>query len=283
MTGRVEALLLGNAQDGGVPQAGCYCVHCAPARVNPAERRWVSCLGLVDQASHQSWLIDATPDLREQVHTLHEYAPDCPLAGIALTHAHMGHYTGLIHLGLEAWNTHELPVYASMRMAAFLSENGPWSQLVSLNNIKLRKLEAGLEVQLSPDLYLTPLEVPHRSEFSDTMAFLVRGPARKLFYCPDIDGWGAWDRDLRRFVSGCDVALLDGTFYSAGELPGRDMSQIPHHLATDTARRLAGVSCDVRLIHLNHSNPLHARGPERGWLAAQGVTVGALGDRWRLD
>jgi pyrroloquinoline quinone biosynthesis protein B len=217
------------------------------------------------------------------VHALYEFAPDCPLAGIALTHAHMGHYVGLAQLGLEAWNRHELPVYSSARMAAFLRANGPWSQLVSLDNIKLCTLEPGLEIQLGHNLHLLPLEVPHRGEFSDTMAFLVRGQARKLFYCPDVDSWDAWDRDLKGFVSSCDVALLDGTFYSAGELPGRDMSQILHHLATDTGRRLAGVECDIRLIHLNHNNPLHSAGPARVWLAERGISVGALGDRWRLD
>ncbi len=283
MTARVEAILLGTAQDGGVPQAGCYCVHCARARANPAERRWVSCLGLVDFGTRQSWLIDATPDLREQVHALQEYVPGCPLAGIALTHAHVGHYAGLIHLGREAWNRRGLPVYVSERMAAFLSENVPWSQLMALGNIKPCIVKANHRTALSPNLHLLPVKVPHRDEFSDTMAFVVHGPARELFYCPDIDGWDGWDRDLRELVSGLDVALLDGTFYSDGELPGRDLSQIPHPLATDTAQRLAGVDCEVRLVHLNHSNPLYTPGPERVWLAAKGVGVGVLGDRWRLD
>jgi pyrroloquinoline quinone biosynthesis protein B len=283
VTGGSEAILLGTAQDGGVPKAGCYCSRCTNARANPAQRRWVSCLGLVDHDARQSWLIDATPDLRDQVHALHELVPDCPLSGFALTHAHMGHYAGLVHLGLEAWNARDLPVYASARMAEFLSKNAPWSQLVRLNNIKLCMLEPGLEVQLGPNLVLAPFEVPHRGEFSDTIAFVLRGSARSLFYCPDVDSWDAWDRDLRGFVAACDVALLDGTFYSSGELPGRDMSQIPHHLAVDTAERLAGVDCDVRLIHLNHSNPLHEPGPERAWLAARGIGVGMLADRWRLD
>jgi len=61
----------------------------------------VACLGLVDHATHQSWLIDATPDFREQLHILHSLFPDCPLAGVVLTHAHIGHYAGLIHLGHE--------------------------------------------------------------------------------------------------------------------------------------------------------------------------------------
>jgi len=240
-------------------------------------------LGLVDHATHQSWLIDATPDLPEQLGVLHSLAPGCPLAGIVLTHAHVGHYAGLIHLGYEAWNTQGLRVYASPRMADFLRENGPWSLLVSLGNIKLHTLDPGQAARLSPNLHLTPVPVPHRAEFSDTLAFVVRGSARRLFYCPDIDGWDGWGHDLRGFVAGMDVALLDGTFFCPDELAERDMSRIPHALVTDTVERLAGVDCDVRLIHLNHSNPLHRPGPERDWLAAQGIGVGDLGARWSLD
>ncbi len=281
----VEAILLGAAQDGGVPQAGCYCDNCAAARADPARRNFVACLGLVDRAARQSWLIDATPDFREQLHALHSLAPDCPLAGVLLTHAHIGHYAGLIHLGREAWGTRDVPVYASPRMADFLRHNAPWSQLVALGNIRLRLLAPGEEIPLSPNLHLRPLPVPHRDEFSDTLAFVVRGLSsspRRLFYCPDIDTWDEWEHDLRRFVADMDVALLDGTFFSMGELPGRDLSQIPHPLATDTAERLAGVDCDVRLIHLNHSNPLHRVGPEWEWLTARGISVSAFGQRWRL-
>jgi pyrroloquinoline quinone biosynthesis protein B len=307
----VEAILLGTAQDGGLPQAGCHCARCAPAHIDPALRQRVVCLALVDHATHQSWLIDATPDFREQLHALHSLAPDCPLAGILLTHAHIGHYTGLIHLGREAWNTHDLPVYASPRMASFLRENAPWSQLVALGNISLRAFlpsrklrrdtnqpqrtpvkpvprqsgapDSFQESQLSPNLHVTPVQVPHRDEFSDTLAFIVRAPARRLFYCPDIDTWDRWAHDLRRFAAEVDIALLDGTFFSADELQGRDPSQIPHPLVTDTAERLAGVTCDVRLIHLNHSNPLHRPGPERDWLVARGIAPGTFGTQWRLD
>lgn len=292
----VEAILLGTAQDGGVPQAGCYCTHCAPAHADPARRHWVTCLGLVDRTTRQSWLIDATPDFREQLHALRRIAPDNSLAGIVLTHAHIGHYAGLIHLGREAWDARDLPVYASPCMANFLRNNAPWSQLVVLGNIQLRLLapahknenenENENEVQLSPNLYLTPTPVPHRDEFSDTLAFVVRGPARRLFYCPDIDAWDCWEHDLRRFVARTDVALLDGTFFSAdevNELAGRDPSQIPHPLVTDTVERLEGVDCDVQLIHLNHSNPLHSAGAEQDWVAARGISVGSSGARWRLD
>ena len=279
----VEAILLGTAQDGGVPQAGCACNHCLAARADPGLRQYVASLGLVDRDAGQSWLLDATPDLREQLHALYERAPNCPLAGIALTHAHTGHYTGLIHLGREAADMQGLPLYVSARMAEFLRENGPWSQMVELDNVELHILTPDREVQLSPRLSLTPWAVPHRDEYSDTLAFVVRGPQRRLLYCPDIDGWDRWGRDLGQAVGEVDVALLDGTFFNADELPGRDVAQIPHPLATDTAQRLAGTGSEVHLIHLNHSNPLLQPGAERAWLAERGIGVGTAGMRWRLD
>jgi pyrroloquinoline quinone biosynthesis protein B len=168
-------------------------------------------------------------------------------------------------------------------MSRFLREHLPWSQLVASGNIELHSLTPGQDIQLSPSLHLTPVAVPHRDEFSDTLAFVVRGPARQLFYCPDIDSWDRWEYDLKQFVAGMDVALLDGTFFSAEELPGRDLSQIPHPLVIETAGRLAGVDCDVWLIHLNHTNPLHCPGLEQAWLAAQGLGVGMVGTRWKLD
>jgi len=176
----------------------------------------------------------------------------------------------------------DVPVYATPRLIGFLGDNAPWSQLVALRNIELRSLSPATEIQLGPDLHLTPLTVPHRGEFSDTVAFVVRGSARRLFYCPDVDAWDLWEHDLRSFVAGMDIALLDATFFSVGELPGRDVGEIPHPLVTDTVGRLIGVDCDVRLIHLNHTNPLLAPGPERNWLAAAGIRVGAFGDRWAL-
>jgi pyrroloquinoline quinone biosynthesis protein B len=279
----VEAILLGTAQDGGLPQAGCECVNCRAAWQDPGRRRWVACLGLVDLEAGQSWLIDATPDFREQLHARYKLAPGCPLSGILLTHAHTGHYAGLIHLGREAWNTDHLPVYASARMASFLQAQAPWAQLVQRGNIDLQPLKPDEAVALSPSLSVTPVAVPHRAGQSDTLAFVVQGPRQRLFYCPDIDGWNRWDRNLQSFLCGMDIALLDGTFYSIGELPGRDLDEIPHPLVTDTAGRLAWPHGDVRLLHLNHSNPLNQPGPERDWLATRGIGVGERGARWRMD
>jgi pyrroloquinoline quinone biosynthesis protein B len=278
----VKAILLGLAQDAGVPQAGCYCSNCDRARRDPTQRQLVACLGLVDHATGQSWLIDATPDFREQLHALHQFAPDCILAGIILTHAHIGHYTGLIQFGPEVMNTRAMPVYTSARLADFLCGNAPWSQLIDQGHIKLDLVTSSVEFQLGPTLSLLPVPVPHRDEYSDTLAYVIRSTGRQLFYCPDIDSWVAWEHDLRSFVAEMDVALLDATFFSPAELPDRDLSQIPHPLVTDTVSRLAGVATEVRLIHLNHSNPLLLPGSERDWLATQGLRVGQMGTWWSL-
>lgn len=267
------------AQDGGLPQPGCQCPNCQAARANPVLRQKVVSLGLADEAAGRSWLIDATPDFPGQYDTLTSRAP---LAGILLTHAHIGHYPGLMYLGPEAMNAQAMSVYATPRMAAFLRANAPWSGLVAGGHIELMVVMPGREIALSPHLWVTPIAAPHRDEYSDTVAWLARGPKRTLFYCPDIDHWREFETDLRTWLAHIDIALLDGTFFSPDELPGRDFTQIPHPLVTDTAKRLADVSTQVVFIHLNHTNPLWHSGPERAWLQARGFHVGRQGQIWRL-
>lgn len=280
----VEAVLLGVAQDGGVPQAGCMCEHCQRAHADPAQRQWVVCLGLIDHRTRRTWLIDATPDFREQLHALQQIAPGYACAGLLLTHAHIGHYTGLIHLGREAWNTQLLPIHASPAMCDFLRTHAPWSQLIELHNVTLQPFAPNAPIALSPHLRVTPVVSPHRNEWSDTMAFLIQGPSGTLFYCPDTDGWAAWGDEFVRILRVADVALIDGCFFSADELPGRNLQEIPHPTVKATVAFLDAqeVDCQVHFIHLNHTNPLYRAGTERRWLHARGYHVGQMGQRWVL-
>ena len=275
----MQAILLGMAQDGGLPQPGCQCPNCEAVRSGQAARQQVVSLGLVDETAGRSWIIDATPDFPAQYDTLTVFAP---LAGILLTHAHMGHYPGLLYLGPEAMNARLMPVYATPRMADFLRRNAPWSGLIDGGHIELVEATPGSEIALSPDMHVTPIAVPHREEYSDTVAWLVHGPERSLFYCPDIDHWRSFQPDLRGWLAKANIALLDGTFFSPDDLPGRDIRKIPHPLITDTAAQLAGVTTEVVFIHLNHTNPLWRPGPERAWLQARGFRIGVSGESWRL-
>jgi len=278
----VRAVVLGIAQDGGVPHIGCRQELCVAARKDPVGRQRVASLGLID-ADGARFLIDATPDLPSQIESLweSETPPDRarPLSGILLTHAHVGHYAGLMHLGREALGARGVPVYATPRMCRFLRENGPWSQLVTLGNVELREIVPGRELALSPRLHVTPLLVPHRDEFSDTVAFRVRGPSRSLLYLPDIDKWERWERRIEDEVGRVDVALLDATFHEAAEVPGRSLAEIPHPLVTETAGRLTeALRARVRLIHLNHTNRLLWQPQQLGQPALRGLTLARDGE-----
>jgi len=276
----ISARLLGVAQDGGLPQPGCHCPNCSAARQHPALRQQVVSLGVVDSAAGKSWLIDATPDFPAQYDALTAAAP---LAGILLTHAHIGHYPGLMYLGPEAMNIRDLPVYVTPRMADFLRTNAPWSALAARGHIRLREIRPDESATLTSGLEVTPVAVPHRDEYSDTVGYLLRGPARSLFYCPDSDHWRNFAPTFAQWLADVDIALLDGSFFSADELPSRDLSQIPHPLITETGVLLADASTSVTFIHMNHSNPVWHPGPERAWLEARKMEVGASGQEWRLD
>jgi len=256
----VRALVLGIAQDGGVPHIGCQQELCASARRDPARRQRVASLGIVDERAGARFLIDATPDFASQLESLNQGRTPAdrlkPVDGILLTHAHIGHYTGLMYLGREALGAQGVPVFTTPRMARFLRENGPWSQLVSLGNITLREIEPGREFALTADLKVTALRVPHRDEFSDTVGYVVRGPSASLLYLPDIDKWEKWERPIADLVAQVDAAFLDATFFSLEELPGRSQGEVPHPLVGETMRLLARLAPRVRFLHFNHTNRL---------------------------
>jgi pyrroloquinoline quinone biosynthesis protein B len=275
-------MVLGIAQDGGIPQAGCRKSCCTSGR---HER--VASLGVVDPASHRWWLIDATPDFPSQLAAMTAEAPACSLAGIFLTHAHIGHYTGLVHLGREAMGTHGMPVWVMPRMRDFLTANGPWGQLVTLANIELRPLAADSTIALGDSLRVTPFRVPHRDEYSETVGFRIDGPRGAVVYLPDIDKWERWDRRIEDVTAGASAAYLDGTFFDAAELPGRDLREIPHPFIVESLSRFASLPAaerkHVRFIHLNHTNRAGIAGTaERKRVEAAGCGVAAAGERTAL-
>ena len=274
-------IVLGIAQDGGVPQAGSK-TH--KGWDDPAFARRVVSLGVIDPASSQRWLIDATPDFREQLHILDTVFPvkgSPGLAGIFLTHAHIGHYTGLMFLGLESIGADGVPVYAMPRMGIFLSQNGPWDQLVRYGNIVLKPLADRKPVRLNERLAITPYLVPHRQEYSEVVGFVIEGPNRSVLHIPDIDKWELWDEwgtRVEDVIAQVDVAYLDGTFYANGEIPGRDMSGFPHPFISHSMERFSSLPSSerskIRFIHLNHTNPaLNPDGEARKTIEEKGFRV----------
>ncbi|MDH3285083.1 MAG: MBL fold metallo-hydrolase [Acidobacteriota bacterium] len=259
-------LTLGTAQDGGLPHAACSCERCEAARGDAARLRRIASLAVVLPESRESYLIDATPDVREQLHALggaHDEprggVDRSPVDGVLLTHAHLGHYTGLAFFGYEAIHTRGLPVYCTPGLARFLRGNGPWSQLVELGNVALQEIRPGEPLALGAGVAVTAITVPHRDEFSDTVGYELRGPNRRVLYVPDTEPWERWERPIEELLQVVDTAILDGTFFSLDELPGRDVAAIGHPLMISTMDRLEPLvrtgKLRVVFTHLNHSNP----------------------------
>jgi pyrroloquinoline quinone biosynthesis protein B len=280
-----RVVVLGTVQDGGMPQAGCSCSHCTAARREPSLRRHVASLALDFPRSGHTYMLDATPDLAEQIEVVHGFRrhPEgrvdrAPFDGVLLTHAHMGHYLGLAFFGFESMNTQGLATYVSPRMAAYLRANGPWSQLVRLNNLTLHEIEIGKPFSLEEGVTVTALPVPHRDEYTDTLGFRLQGPRKTLFYVPDTDAWSTWKAPATEVLSDVDYALVDGTFYSPDELPDRDVTKIKHPLITRTLDLLQPLVREGKLhvwfTHLNHSNPALDPGSEaRRAIEARGFHV----------
>ncbi|MGB1076654.1 MAG: MBL fold metallo-hydrolase [Flavobacteriales bacterium] len=282
----VELVVLGIAQDGGTPQMGCNRPCCRNLFLRPKNEGLVSCLGLVDHDGGETAVMDATPDLPSQWHELAAYSGVEQPTWIFLTHAHIGHYSGLMQLGREALGAKSVSVGAMPRMKEFLENNGPWDQLVELNNIEIESLSPDVPHSIFQGrVKLTPMLVPHRDEYSETVGFLVEGPNRKALFIPDIDKWSLWNRSLADELAAVDIAFLDGTFFNDGEL-NRDMSEIPHPFVTETLELLknlpASEKAKVHFIHLNHTNPLwqhdgpaHERVVRAGFrVAVEGQIVG---------
>ncbi len=260
---KVSIIVLGTVQDAGSPQIACNKKCCVGLFNQPDIKRKAVSLGVVDREHQKKYLFDATPNIVAQIKNLKNFLnkksteiPD----GVFLTHAHIGHYTGLMYFGKEAMNSDRLPVYAMPKMEYFLKNNGPWSQLVSKKNILLKGIKNENEIKLSSNLKVIPFRVPHRDEFSETVGYTIVGPHKKALFIPDIDKWGKWDKKIIDEIKKVDYAFLDATFFSGKEINNRDISQIPHPFIIESMKLFKKLNSKEKkkiiFIHFNHTNPV---------------------------
>ena len=283
-------IVLGTVQDAGAPHIGCSKACCKELFEKPDPSRKVVSLGLVDEKHGKAFLVEATPDISSQIKALAVRAPFLAKGipdGILLTHAHIGHYAGLMYFGREALGARAAPVFAMPRMRAYLENNGPWSQLVGLGNIALQSLQAGQELILTPDLTVTPFLVPHRDEFSETVGFRFVGKEKTAIFLPDIDKWEKWDTDIVALLASVDYAFLDATFFDAAEIGYRDIREIPHPFVVESLALFKGLSPEekakIHFIHFNHTNPLlDPRSKASRQVRKMGFKVSRIYDEVRL-
>lgn len=280
-------MVLGVAQDGGYPHLGCEKECCEKAWVNDSLRKNVVALALVNPAAKNWWLFEATPDINKQLRMfneltngLYKYFPD----GIFITHAHIGHYAGLMQLGREVSNTKQIPVTVLPKLKTFLEQNGPWSQLVTLNNITLFQLDTGKTLLLNPTMSITAFTVPHRDEFSETAGFKITAGLKTYLFIPDIDKWQKWNKSIVEQVKKVDYAFLDATFNTIDELKNRKVEEVPHPFVTETMNLFKNESKETKaklhFIHFNHTNPVMWDKTARQKVLEQGFKVAEQGGKY---
>lgn len=280
-------LVLGTAQDGGYPHMGCKRKCCSVAWANASKRNYVVSLALVDPQNKKWWLFEATPDIKEQLqyfqtltNNQYSFLPD----GIFITHAHIGHYTGLMQLGREVMGTKDIPVYALPKLHSFLGTNGPWSQLVGLHNISLQPLQNESAIIVANGISVIPFTVPHRDEYSETAGFKIYTTAKSYLFIPDINKWDKWEKKIADEVKMIDIAFVDATFYNETELPGKRMSEVPHPFVAETMQLFddAGVEIKnkIHFIHLNHTNPLLWDTKQQKLIQNKGYRIAQKGEKY---
>ena len=250
--------ILGNVQDAGLPHIGCQHKFCKE-KFNEFEEYFTTSIAVVDPLERKYILFEATPDLPYQLNYLEKEIFNEFLLpeSIYITHAHIGHYTGLMYFGREALGAKNIMVKVLPKMGDFLKTNGPWNQLVDINNIQIQNLNFGLNTNELRNITVTPIQVPHRDEYSETAGFIIEGRNKKALFIPDIDKWEKWNKNLKQLVYEFDYLLLDSTFYDSDEI-NRDISEIPHPLVIETINLLDDLSREqkdkIYFIHMNHTN-----------------------------
>lgn len=280
--------ILGTAQDGGYPHIGCQKECCTEYYEGNSKDQKVVSLGLVDKSNQKKFLFEATPDMTTQLDDLERNHLKTPtiIDGVFLTHAHIGHYAGLIYFGREALGRKDIPVFAMPKMKEFLENNGPWSQLIGIENIAINELQNDSLVKVSKAVKVTPFLVPHRDEFSETVGYKIEGPNKSALFIPDINKWNLWNKNIVEEVKKVDYAFLDATFFKNGEI-NRPMSEVPHPFIEETVSLFANESIETKnkviFIHFNHTNPaLQENSQEREELKKLGFRFASEKDIYGL-
>ena len=280
--------ILGTAQDGGFPHIGCQKKCCDDFYKDISPKQKVVSLGLIDREAQQKFLFEATPDISTQLADLEKnhLKTNTIIDGVFMTHAHMGHYAGLLYFGKEALGKKDIPVYAMPKMKEFLTNNGPWSQLVTTQNIVFLDLQKDSIAPLSNALKVTPFLVPHRDEFSETVGYKIEGKNKSALFIPDINKWSLWEKNIVEEVKKVDYAFLDATFFKEGEI-NRPMSEVPHPFIIETIDLFKNESLTTKnkviFIHFNHTNPaLQPNSKERNELTLLGYKFATEGKRFEL-
>lgn len=287
--------LLGTAAGGGFPQWNCWCPSCEVARRDPARAMPRTQSSAAVSADGERWfLLNASPDVREQVQSLNGHAPagarHVPVEGVVLTDAEIDHSLGLVLLR----EGRALRVYATRQVEVTLEADSRFLRTTrAFATVTVTTLEPGratpLQLRQGGDsgLFVTPFIVPAgppRFASDDTaghtIGLEVSGPGGSVVYAP---ATGAMDAGLLERIARAGLALVDGTFWEddelialgIGERTARQLDHVPIWAPDGSLVRLAGTGTQCVYVHINNTNPILVEdSPERRAVESAGLIVG---------
>jgi pyrroloquinoline quinone biosynthesis protein B len=312
--------ILGSAAGGGFPQWNCGCRNCSglrqsAIRATPRSQTQIAVDANPEYSQRTHWaLINASPDLRTQILADPELAPfsstrnSTPIYDVFLTSADVDSIAGLLHLReFQGFRIHSTP---SVRRI-LLEENSifrvlgratppvQWFSLPMAGEFAVtRVLQPGEVPQFSvraisaggeyPDYVSEKLRQqldPHEAVIALDLEFREK----RVLIASSLSGkdprWKQWAR-------ASDLVLVDGTFWSDGELKlagrgkktAREMGHVP--LAGPDgllAQYPAGGKARKILLHINNTNPILVEdGPEHRAALDAGFEIAYDGMEIRL-
>lgn len=284
----MQAIILGSAAGGGVPQWNCRCPVCRLAWAGDPRIAHRTQSSLAISADGESWLVvNASPDIRQQIAATPQLHPrsgtrHSPIAAVLLTNGDVDHVAGL--LGLR--ERQPFILFATRQTLDALGNNRIFDvadpAIVRREPVRLNQVfepVPGLQV----DLFAVPGKVPLwledetplvGAETESTIGVRLSANGRTIAYVP---GCAAATPDLLAHLDGADILLFDGTLWrddemiaaGVGEKTGRRMGHLPVAGPDGSAAALAGVRAGRRIyVHINNTNPILVAGSEEARLAA---------------
>jgi pyrroloquinoline quinone biosynthesis protein B len=298
----MQAIVLGSAAGGGVPQWNCGCRICRLAWAGDPRVAARTQSSLVVSADGERWLlINASPDVRQQIAGAAPLRPrggprHSPIEAVLLTNGDVDHVAGLLSMR----ESQAFALYGTRETLSALAAN---ALLDVLNPDLVTRHETVFDrpIELLPGLRATLFPVPGKPPLwlegpttvigalsGSTVGVLLEAGGGRLAYVP---GCALVDDELVRRLDGVDALLFDGTVFhdddmlraGVGTKTGRRMGHVPMRGPGGSIAGLAGLNVGRRIfVHINNTNPVLVEGSdERRDVEAAGWTVAH--DGLRID
>jgi len=280
----LRIVVLGAAAGGGVPQWNCGCAVCRAARDGHTELQSTQASVAVSADGANWFLINASPDLRQQVIATRQLHPKpgalrhSPIAGVILTNGEIDAVTGLLSMREGSPFT----IYGHAKVLAILKSNSLFNvlneKLVGREPIEVdRPFEPRLPDGAPSGLEILPFVVSGKGAWylegkqhpggsdgtGDTLGLRIADKASgRHFYflaaCADVND------ELKARIAGSPLVFFDGTVWRDDELItaglGHKTGQAMGHIAMSgdggAIASLAGLDIGRKIfLHINNSNP----------------------------